>query len=285
MRTFRTGIGLLDALVPAGFRPGVLVLYGPSDSGVSTTGLTLLRTAEPDPVGLIHLAGQPDSRWIQQAGPKEALIACPETGELAIEAAYRMLLNGVRVVVIDPLPAMASSASIAAPLGSYVPHADRRLVEQGLHVLRATAKARGALVVVGNQIRWHPEVGVRQFLYDTVDRHSDHRLHLFNLTYRTAYGRLAEQRIKATVEVANSRHLGDSVKFSIWPRKGVDRDYETLMLLTELGLLLRRGAWWRDPERDNLLLGPGYRRATKRIRRDRDHYKERLQAWTQSKSS
>ncbi len=281
MRTYRTGLGVIDAAVSGGLRPGVLAMWGMPDSGVSTLGMAILKVARPEPTGLVATT-VPDPRWLRQL-KVQPLIAVPGTGELGFEAAYHMLRRGVRVVLLDHLPGLVTEATMATALWAHVPYAERRLIDQGLSELRSAAKAVGALVVVTNQMRWGMEHGLHPYMHDTVSCHMDHAIRLAKGSFRTIYGQLAEQRIKAKLLVANGRVRDDvETRASIWPRRGIDEVYELLMYLQHTGLLLRKGAWWKDPE-TGTTFGPGYRAARNQLARRRAHYTEALHQW-QSKS-
>jgi|APSaa5957512576_1039674.scaffolds.fasta_scaffold00113_21 hypothetical protein len=282
MRTYRTGLGVLDAVVAGGLRPGVLAMWGMPDSGVSTLGRAILKTARPEPTGLVATT-IPDPRWLRQLRV-DPIIAVPGTGELGFETAYHMLKEGVRVVLIDHLPGLVTSATSNTALWAHVPYAERRLIDQGLSMLRSTAKAVGALVVVANQMRWSMEHGIHPYLHDTVSCHMDHAIEMQKGSFRTIYGQLAEQRARVRLLIANGRTRKDAeTKVSIWPRRGIDETYELLMYLQHTGLFLRVGAWWKDPV-TNTNFGPGYRAARNQLARKRAHYIKALDEW-KSKSS
>lgn len=270
---FSTGVPLLDEKLGGGAPAGQIHLWGGVGSGVSSMGMSFLRetiTRLSLPAMIVHANGHPDAAFISSAAHPDVIVACPDTGEFAIDAAYHGLLNGVKAVFIDSLPALLPKSCLLDIEG--IPNAQKRLLFSGLSVLRRTAVSRGALVVLGNEgrevigrARPRETSGLHACMSEAVEPNCWRSLFMRPVRKRAAYGLIEDIQVSALVGE-------EEVEVPIVPDGGVDHLTATLKALEHHRLVGRRGAWWIG---SNLRLGPGLQ-AARGVLADNLHEAHRL---------
>ena len=268
MRLFRSGVYTLDHLLGGGLSAGLLEVWGNDSAGKSTLALSFLRECfwDRDIPGIVHLDGLIDTDYSFNAGPRNGLVSHPGSGEEAIDAAYRMLKVGTKVLVIDSLPNMIPRFDMEKPIDANFTNSRRRLVSHGLHFLSSEAKARGALIIAVNQARNTITEGVKPYLHATTALYSDHRFTMWNVGVETEYGAALKRNVHVRVDSVR-RHVKEDMDLSIscWHEIGIRPEHEATLLLEERGIIERKGAWWTVPNSDEKI-GPGRAKAYKYMR-------------------
>lgn len=253
-----TGSSRLDSSIRGGLPSGIIEISGGSASGKTTLGLSVLREAglSGKLTGLIHLDGIPDKDYVAKVGPSETVVVVPEGGEVALELAYQLIKKGARAILIDTITSVEPRGY--NPSFGERHYMDRkRLLFHALHHMRAEAYKRKCSIVCLNQIRTNiPTYGVRSPLDALFEDMSDMRIFLQRMSYETAYGELSNVEVAYKVNKSLLSKKGNKGTFTLWPDVGVDRGYELLMHLLNIGKIKRSGAYFISEEFGSI--GPGY---------------------------
>lgn len=157
--TIPTGLLCLDvASYIGGYPRGALVeVYGDPESGKTTLALMACREAQRAGgiAAYLDVDGTLDTGYAAALGVDVArlLVSTPQTGEIALGIATRLVAAGLDVLVIDAVAAVIPQIEIEGRIGDAEPGAQRRLVEQGVKALHDAAAKTGTLVLCVNQIR------------------------------------------------------------------------------------------------------------------------------------
>ena len=275
---YRTGVYTLDRMLNGGLAPGLVEIWGGPAVGKTTLGYSIMRDAEQRGhlTALVHMDGLPDPVWIHNAGAADCLIPQPQTGESAFDVMYHLITHGVKILVVDTLVGTQPLENDLRPFTRNAWNAHRKLVHHSLTVLRSTAKAHGALVVILNQLRNSIGEGLQSYLYSTMSSLVDHRIRLWKRSFRTEYGRLAETVIQVEVEFLSRVYSDVEARMSLWPLVGVWPERELLLFLTEEHVLARSHNWWSTPVQDERI-GPGFAGAAGHIAQYYDTYYELME--------
>ena len=270
---YRSGLYRFDYAIGGGLTPGIVEYWGAPAVGKATLGLSYMREAERQGLatGLIHMDGLPDPVWVHNAGPAHCLVPRAQTGEEAFDSAYHMLRNGVRVLVIDSLAGMTPLITHHASFTDDVWNVQRKLIHHGLSLLRSEAKARGALVILLNQVRHTLVEGRKSYLHDTVSALVDHRIMLWRDSLESAFGTLKKLDVRMQVEFIQRRTSDLVSDYVLWPADGVWPERELLEFLTAEEVLTRHHTWWATPAQEKKI-GPGFDGACAHIARHYDYY-------------
>jgi len=229
------------------------------------------------PTALVYTEGLPDKVYFSDAGPTDCVVVSPRFGEAAIEAAFSALVHGAKVVVIDSISNLETFTELNYAVGSREPYAQKKLVFHGLSTLREEAIAKEALVLVTSQLRVPIGAlvptpvssfeGVLNNICDTRVRNRRDQI-------RTEYGELAYAKIEFSVFRSLSAPPGSNAYGFIFNQKGFDRNFELLRALIASDTLRQSGAYFVDPEGNNL--GPGYYEAAEQVGQNFNSYWRRL---------
>jgi recombination protein RecA len=268
MRRYHTGVFSLDNILGGGLAKGVCEITGEDASGKSTLCLSVMREASLRglPTALIHSEGFPDKHYLSKAGPSDFLSIVPVTGEAAMDAAYKALCGGVKVVAIDALNDFESSCDLRREAGDRTPFSLRKLAYHGLSHLRNKAIETGSLVVVVNQLRTPVQEAIPMpvsALEGTINNLCNIRLRTYREQTRNEYGKLAY--IKVRIDVTRSLVCPPNTKEHgfIFGERGFDRGFELLRTLLRTGSLIKAGSYFKLP--DGTTIGPGYMEAAEQI--------------------
>ena len=184
---------------------------------------------------------------------------------------YQLLRHGARAILVDTITSVEPREY--NPKFGVRKYGHRyRLLYHGLSLLRKEAYRRRCVVVCLNQIRTDIRgYGFKSPLDSLFEDLCDLRLFLTRKSYGTEYGKLANVKVGYKVNKSLLSKSQSKGSFTLWPDVGVDRDYELLTHLVELGILKRSGAYFISEERGSL--GPGYMAASDQIRESYDHYR------------
>jgi hypothetical protein len=276
MGRISTGVSSLDACLRGGLPSGIVEISGGDASGKTTLGLSILREAylRGHTTGIVHLEGLPDKEYIGKVGPAATAVSVPVYGEEAMELVYQLVLKGAKAVLIDTITSVEPR--------DYNPDfwqrdiaSRRRLLYHSLTHIRKLAYKRRCSVVCLNQIRCDLfTYGLKPPMNSLFEDLSDLRLSLTRRSYETEYGSLS--KVLVGYKINKSLLSGNKKKgsFLLWPEVGVDRNYELLAYLLDIGKLKRSGAYFTSKHGHSL--GPGYMTASEQIGEAHNYYKEDL---------
>ncbi len=160
LERFPSGDPGLDEALGGGWPKGRFIeLYGAPSSGKST--LTLQAIAEhqkkyPDEIcALIDTEYTFDVQYAANIGVdvKHLLTLQPESGRQALNVLNQMILNGVKLIVVDSVAALATDAELEGDIGDVHVGEQARLMSAGLRTLTISAGQNNATVFWTNQVR------------------------------------------------------------------------------------------------------------------------------------
>ena len=160
LERFSSGDPGLDEALGGGWPKGRFIeLYGEPSSGKST--LTLQAIAEhqkkyPDEIcALIDTEYTFDCHYAENIGVdvKHLLTLQPESGRQALNVLNMMILNGVKLIVVDSVAALATDAELEGDIGDTHVAEQARLMSQSLRLITISAGQNNATVFWTNQVR------------------------------------------------------------------------------------------------------------------------------------
>ena len=269
---FRTGVTRLDVALRGGVPPGVAIVCGEAGAGKTAIGASFMREAciAGKTALYVSTSGAPEVAWL---GAPEALSVVTGKGPEAVAAALAGIQSGVDLVVIDTMESgYAGSAVLGlSDMSDELNHEAAKmyagLTKVGLFSLAAAAERVGALAVllVDTRVNFGRGQRIRANLPAGVTHPVDTFLHVYRVATTSASGTFDYAEIR--IEIRRCRHVtpGARVSTRLWPVVGIDSAYEKLMYLTERGVLVRAGTYWKSVE-PGISLGPGLTKAVAQMR-------------------
>ena len=260
-----TGSLSLDIALGVGGIPRgrVTEVYGPESSGKTTLCLHIV--AEAQKLGgicaFVDMEHALDLTYAAKIGvdTENLYISQPDTGEQALEIAEALVRSGaIDVIVLDSVAALVPRAEIEGEMGDSHVGLQARLMSQALRKLSGAIKQSNTAMIFTNQLR--EKIGV---MFGSPETTTGGRALKFYATVRLDIRRI--QAIKQGGEVVGNRTRVRVTKnkvappfreaeFDIMYGEGVSYEGDLLDLATDLGLIEKRGAFYRYNEE---LLGQG----------------------------
>ena len=256
-------------------RGRITEIYGPESSGKTTLCLHLIAEAQRRGgiCAFVDMEHALDPSYAQRIGVdlEKLYISQPDTGEQALEITESLVRSGaLDVVVVDSVAALVPRAEIEGEMGASHVGLMARLMSQALRKLAGVIKQSNTVVMFTNQLR--EKVGV---MFGSPETTTGGRALKFYASVRLDIRRI--QTIKQSGEA-----IGNRVRVRVTKNKvaapfkegefdimfnegGISRSGEIVDLATELGLIEKRGAFYRYNED---LLGQGRENAKKRLLSD-----------------
>ena len=269
-----TGSLALDIALGVGGIPRgrITEIYGPESSGKTTLCLHLIAEAQRRGgiCAFVDMEHALDPAYAERIGVdlETLYISQPDTGEQALEIAESLVRSGaLDVVVVDSVAALVPRAEIEGEMGASHVGLMARLMSQALRKLAGVIKQSNTVVMFTNQLR--EKVGV---MFGSPETTTGGRALKFYASVRLDIRRI--QTIKQSGEAIGNRCRVRVTKNKVaapfkegefdimFNEGGISRSGEIVDLGTELGIIEKRGAFFRY--RDDLL-GQGRENAKKRI--------------------
>ncbi|HEC24301.1 MAG TPA: recombinase RecA [Chloroflexi bacterium] len=260
-----TGALSLDIALGVGGIPRgrVSEIYGPESSGKTTLCLHIIAQAQRlgGICAFIDMEHALDPVYAENIGVNidDLYISQPDTGEQALEIAEALVRSGaVDVIVLDSVAALVPRAEIEGEMGDSHVGLQARLMSQALRKLSGAIKQSNTAMIFTNQLR--EKIGV---MFGSPETTTGGRALKFYATVRLDIRRI--QAIKQGGEVIGNRTRVRVTKnkvaapfreaeFDIMYGTGISYEGDLLDLATELGLIEKRGAFYRY---NGELLGQG----------------------------
>jgi RecA/RadA recombinase len=271
---FSTGMPLLDDALGGGIPVGLSEIFGEDNSGKTCLALSILREAaiNGEITGFVNAENRADPNFIDKLTGGLSIHVVPKNGEAAIEAAYSLIMRGVKVVCIDTTDALVPAAEDSLLVGNRIRLGQKRLVFHGYSMLREASKRRGAAVIVTSQVRVNPNEfrpKKKSSFHVVTSKLAGCRIGLSKGSETSAYGTRHFTTIRASIEKNAGRPpLSEEILY-LWSGKGFSRSFELFRALASKKLK-RRGAYWKN---DSVTLGPGYASATDQVRENYNYYR------------
>lgn len=238
-------------------RGRVTEVYGPESSGKTTLCLHLITEAQRQGgiCAFIDMEHALDPRYCEGIGVdiNNLYISQPDTGEQALEIAEALVRSGaIDVIVLDSVAALVPRAEIEGEMGDSHVGLQARLMSQALRKLSGAIKQSNTIMVFTNQLR--EKVGV---MFGSPETTSGGRALKFYSSVRLDIRRV--QAIKVQNDVTGNRTRLRVTKnkvaapfkeceFDIMYGTGISYEGDLLDLATELGMIEKRGAFFRYNE-------------------------------------
>jgi recombination protein RecA len=283
-----TGSLSLDIATGVGGIPRgrVTEVYGPESSGKTTLCLHVIAQAQRwDGIcAFIDMEHALDPVYAERIGVNinDLYISQPDTGEQALEIAEALVRSGaVDIIVLDSVAALVPRAEIEGEMGDAHVGLQARLMSQALRKLSGAIKQSNTAMVFTNQLRM--KIGI---MFGNPETTSGGRALKFYASMRLDIRRI--QAIKQGGEVIGNRTRVRVTKnkvaapfreaeFDIMYGEGISYSGDLLDLATELGLVERRGSFFRLASNEELL-GQGRENAKDFLRDNPDVMEELDQA-------
>jgi recombination protein RecA len=254
-----TGALSLDIALGVGGIPRgrVTEIYGPESSGKTTLCLHIV--AEAQKLGgicaFVDMEHALDLFYAARIGvdTQNLYISQPDTGEQALEIAEALVRSGaIDVIVLDSVAALVPRAEIEGEMGDSHVGLQARLMSQALRKLSGAIKQSNTAMIFTNQLR--EKIGV---MFGSPETTSGGRALKFYATIRIDIRRI--QSIKQGTDVVGNRTRVRVTKnkvaapfreaeFDIMYGEGISYIGDLLDLATNLGLVDKRGAFYRYNE-------------------------------------
>ena len=246
-------------------RGRVTEIYGPESSGKTTICLHVIAEAQKRGgwAAFVDMEHALDPEYARRIGVNvdTLYVAQPDTAEQALEITEALVRSGaLDVVVLDSVAALVPRVEIEGEMGDSHVGIQARLMSQALRKLSGAIKQSNVAVMFTNQLR--DKIGV---LYGSPETTSGGRALKFYASVRLDVRRT--ESIKAGGgEVVGSRTRVRVTKNKVAPpfreaefdimflEGGISKSGEILDLATELGIIEKRGAFYRY---NDGLLGQG----------------------------
>lgn len=265
IETISTGsIGVDIALGVGGMPCGrIIEIYGPESSGKTTMCLHLIAEAQKSGglCAFVDMEHALDPIYAEKIGVNlETLyVSQPDTGEQALEITETLVRSGaLDVIVVDSVAALVPRAEIEGEMGDSHVGLQARLMSQALRKLAGIVKQSNVILMFTNQLR--EKVGI---MFGSPETTSGGRALKFYASVRLDIRRI--QSIKAGGDTIGNRTRVKVKKnkvappfkeaeFDIMFNEGVSKMGEVLDIGTQLGVIEKRGAFFRY---NDGLLGQG----------------------------
>jgi len=253
-------------------RGRVTEIYGPESSGKTTLCLHTIAEAQRrggicafidmehalDPAYAARIGVDVDNLYVSQ----------PDTAEQALEIAEALVRSGaLDVIVLDSVAALVPRAELEGEMGDSHVGLQARLMSQALRKLAGAIKQSNTCMIFTNQLR--EKVGV---MFGNPETTTGGRALKFYASVRIDIRRV--QAIKAGGETVGNRTRVRITKnkvappfreaeFDIMFNEGISKVGDILDIATELGVIEKRGAFYRYQEE---ALGQGRENAKQYLR-------------------
>ena len=239
------------------------VMNAPAEGAVSYTHLDVYKRQEHalDPVYAKNLGVDIDNLYVSQ----------PSTGEEALEIADMLTRSGaIDIVVVDSVAALVPKSEIEGLMGDSSVGVQARLMSQALRKLAGAINKTNTVVVFINQLR--EKIGV---MFGSPETTTGGKALKFYASVRLDVRRI--ETIKVGDQMIGNRTRIKVVKnkvappfkmaeFEIYYGEGISEPASVLNLGTQLGLIVKSGAWFsykgehigqgRDNSRQYLMANP-----------------------------
>jgi recombination protein RecA len=258
-----TGSVALDVIMGGGIHNGITQIFGESSSGVTTLSLSVLAEAERSGLRTAFVNAQysTDQHYVARFAPN-SIFVIPTSGESVFENINVLLLNGVKVVVLDTLDATVPLAEQGEMAGDRVPYAQRRLIAHSLVSLLKNYD--DFALIINTQVRQDIRSNGRKLKPSIpLVGYANSILELKRLSFKSKFGSLLWRSSNATVKYSSFVAPGASTELTFWSIRGLDRRYELFKSLKAVGILERSGNRWVTE--DGEVFGPGLKLALKQL--------------------
>jgi recombination protein RecA len=246
-------------------RGRVTEIYGPESSGKTTICLHVIAEAQKRGglAAFVDMEHALDPSYAARIGVNinSLYVAQPDTAEQALEITEAFVRSGAMdVVVLDSVAALVPRVEIEGEMGDSHVGLQARLMSQALRKLAGAIKSSNATVIFTNQLR--EKIGV---MYGSPETTSGGRALKFYASIRMESRKL-ESLKNGAGEVMGNRTRVRVTKNKVAPpfreaefdimfmEGGISKSGEILDLATELGIIEKRGAFFRY---NDGLLGQG----------------------------
>lgn len=160
LKRFTSGVPSLDEAMGGGWPLGrIIELYGAESTGKTTVcyhAIAEFQKAFPDDiVAWIDSEYSFDHVYAEKVGVNadEILFQQPDSGEDAMNVIKYLLLQGVKLIIVDSVAALTPRAELEKEIGERTVGETARLMSSGLKQLVAEASKNSALIMFTNQTR------------------------------------------------------------------------------------------------------------------------------------
>lgn len=273
--TIPTGSLTVDIALGVGGIPmgRITEIYGPESSGKTTVCLSVIAEAQKrgGVCAFVDMEHALDPAYAERIGVDldRLYISQPDTGEQALEITESLVRSGaLDVIVVDSVAALVPRAEIEGEMGDAHVGLQARLMSQALRKLSGAIKHANSAVMFTNQLR--EKVGV---MFGSPETTSGGRALKFYSSVR-----LDIRRIQAIKQSGDN--IGNRTRIRVTKNKvsapfreaefdimfyenGISKNGEIIDLGTDLGIIDKRGAFFRYNEG---LLGQGRENAKQYLR-------------------
>ncbi len=279
-----TGSLSLDIALGVGGIPRgrVTEVYGPESSGKTTLCLHVIAQAQRwgGICAFIDMEHALDPVYAGQIGVNinDLYISQPDTGEQALEIAEALVRSGaVDVIVLDSVAALVPRAEIEGEMGDSHVGLQARLMSQALRKLSGAIKQSNTAMIFTNQLR--EKIGVMFGNPETTTGgralkfYASVRMDIRRIEALKSGGEIIGNRTRVRVTKNKVAAPFREAEFDIMYGEGISYEGDVLDLATELGLIEKRGAFYRYNDE---LLGQG-RENAKQFLREHPEYLQGLE--------
>jgi recombination protein RecA len=256
VQTISSGSISLDCALGVGglARGRIVEIFGPESSGKTTLMLHAIASTQAagGTAAFIDAEHAFDPKYARALGVNldNLLISQPSNGEEALSIVEILAKSGaVDMIAVDSVAALIPKAELEGEMGMATMGMQARLMSQALRKLTAILAKTNTLCMFSNQLR--EKVGV---MFGSPETTPGGKALKFYASNRLDIRR--KETIKDTTGHARGSHVRVKVvknkvappfceaEFDIIFGQGIDRNADLLDLATELGIVVKKGAWF-----------------------------------------
>lgn len=276
IETISTGSIALDKALGGGIPRGrITEIYGPE--GVSKTTVALHAIAAAQKGGgvaaIIDVEHALSPGYAKAVGvdTDNLIVSQPDTAEQAFEIMERLVSSGVvDIIVLDSVAALLSSSEMQGDYGDAQVGRIARLMSQAMRKLVGPIHKNNVAAIFVNQLR--EKVGI---VYGSPEVTSGGKALKYYSSVRLDFRR--SDLVKEGTDIVGTEIKAKVVKnkisapfklaiFSVVFGEGISREAEIVDLGVDLGLLVKKGAWYALKDGDNI--GQGKAKAVEWLRQN-----------------
>lgn len=266
-----SGSVLIDRMLTqyGGIPSGSIVQYMSKNEGSFKTALSLLGLVEIQklghPVGFVDAEHALEKQWAEDIGidwsPGMFFYSRPSGGEKGLQQICDMItIHGCKGVVVDSVDALVPTKIMESEFGDASIGQHAKLITQGIRRIHALASDNDATVFFINQMKVNmTPMGARGHMQTGgkgINFYSKLIIELDRAEGKSALMGKDTVELRASINKSKFGPSFRTVTTYALQGRSIDQLQELAVLAQELGVVKRKGAWWKTADDQTIGQGP-----------------------------